>query len=142
MYEESCTERATEPTLSGSTAFCKMIFLRTRPSAEQRSQEMNDNGTANAPPPKTWAETRPGRSGDPDILNCVTRTSRQSRRRFTSSEHPIATGASRGCAIFAAGLRNTTQTMVLTAEQRRYCLQEAETAERYAQEKNANAAAE
>ena len=39
---------------------------------------------------------------------------------------------------FATELRNTAQNRVLTAEQRRNCLQEAETAERYAEEKRAD----
>ena len=43
---------------------------------------------------------------------------------------------------YAAGLRNTAQNRVLTDQQRRNCLEEAETAERYADAKHANAPAE
>ena len=42
---------------------------------------------------------------------------------------------------YVAELRNTAENMVLTDQQRRNCLEEAETAERYAEEKHANAQA-
>ena len=42
---------------------------------------------------------------------------------------------------YAARLRNTAQNRVLTEQQRRDCLQNAERAERYADEKHANAPA-
>ena len=47
-----------------------------------------------------------------------------------------------GLRRYAARLRNTAQNRVLTEQQRRNCLQNAEKAERYADEKHANAPAE
>ena len=98
---------------------------------EQRMPPFKDVGRTTSP--RQWRPRYPGlrdadQSREPPAIHIV-RTPDRDWSESTLRE-------------FATELRNTAQNRVLTEEQRRNCLQEAETAERYANEKHPNAPVE
>ena len=98
---------------------------------EKPTPAFKDGGQTTSP--RQWRPRYPGlgdedQSREPPAIHIV----RSPDRDWTES----------GLRTYAARLRNTTKNRVLTTEQRRNCLQNAQRAERYADEKHTNALGE